>query len=515
MSEVVIHPHARCCWCTQPLVCVDAIWWCPTAACRLRQREYGVGAASKKGGWRWFFVPTPKQVELMSAPEPYLLFGGAAGAAKSHGARWMLYRECLQPKKTPMECLLLRETFPELERTHLRRMAQEAPLIGAEFIPSRRLMQFPDGSLIECGHMDDDAAVQRYLSAEYDRIVPDEGVRFKPGPLLELSTRTVKRRTGGKYIIVTNPGGPSSQMLLDFFIDHEPDFDAFGEALRDDYLPAEWRYIEATLDDNPYLDPSYAKALAILPKARYEQLRHANWRVHQGQFFGQWNERTHIVSLEPSRDGLWFRSMDWGRNQPGCVIWWTVLPDHQLYIRKDWKFQGMDEQEVAKGIKAIDAELGLRNVRYTAADPAIFNKTGATHQTAQFVGQSIGESLNHYGLKLVKADNDRFNGWGRCHALLRPAPDGTPWLRVHPDARYLTRSIPNALSDKKDPDDVDTTQDDHALDAWRYGAMSRPHPLGTGKRQTRFAEGTMGHLRQSVSRVVARLGSESVRSHVA
>ena len=470
-----------------------------------------MGVKSGKAGWRWLFVPTPKQVELCAATEPYVLFGGAAGSAKSHGARWLLYRDCLRPKKPdPLECLLLRETFPELERTHLRRMAHEAPLIGAEFIPSRRLMVFPDGSLIECGHMDDADAVQRYLSAEYDRIVPDEGVRFKPGPLLELSTRTVKRRQGGKFIVVTNPGGPASQMLLDFFIDHQPDFDQFGDALQTDYDPAEWRYIEATLDDNPYLDPAYAKALAILPKARYEQLRHANWRVHEGQFFGEWDERTHVVAMEPPRDALWFRSLDWGRNQPGCVLWWAVLPDHQLYIRKDWKFQGMSEQEVAGGIKRIDAELELTKIAYTAADPAIFNKTGATHTQAQFTGQSIGESLNYYGLKLVKADNDRFNGWGRCHALLRPAPDGVPWLRVHPDCRYLIRSIPNALSDPKNPDDVDTESDDHALDAKRYGAMSRPHPLGLKKGRVRFLEGTMGHLRELVRPGGSgRLGSES------
>lgn len=502
---------ARCCWCRADLVSVADRWWCPTEPCRNRQRAYAVGRDAGKG-WTWLFVPTPKQVDLMAAPEPYLLFGGAAGSAKSHGARWMLYRDCLRPKKrAPIECLLLRETFPELERTHLRRMAYEAPLIGATFIPSRRMMQFPDGSLIECGHMDDDDAVQRYLSAEYDRIVPDEGVRFKPRPLLELSTRTVKRRPGGQFIVVTNPGGPSSQMLLDFFIDHQPDFDAFGEALQTEYRPAEWRYIEATLDDNPYLDPAYAAALAILPPARYEQLRHANWRVHEGQFFGEWNERTHIAAFEPSRDGLWFRSLDWGRNQPGCCLWWAVLPDHQLYVRRDWKFQGMSEQEVAAGVKAIDTELGLRKVAYTAADPAIFNKTGATHTQAQFVGQSIGESLSHYGLRLVKADNDRFNGWGRCHALLRPAPTGAPWLRTHPECRYLNRSIPNALSDKTDPDDVDTASDDHALDAWRYGAMSRPHPLGVAKASTRFAAGTMGHLRQSVRQWAHRLGSESAR----
>ena len=57
--------------------------------------------------------------------------------------------------------------------------------------------------------------------------------------------------------------------------------------------------------------------------------------------------------------------------------------------------------------------------------------------------------------------------------------------------------------------------DDHALDAWRYGAMSRPNPARQTARQQTYAPGTMGHLRQSVRKIVARLGSESVRHHAA
>jgi hypothetical protein len=96
-------------------------------------------------------------------------------------------------------------------------------------------------------------------------------------------------------------------------------------------------------------------------------------------------------------------------------------------------------------------------------------KTGQTN----IHGASISEAL---GCGYVPADNDRFNGWSRCHQILRDDAQGQPWLTVDPSCRYLVRSIPAAKSDKKDLDDVDTTMDDHALDAWRYGAMSRPAP---------------------------------------
>jgi hypothetical protein len=297
---------------------------------------------------------------------------------------------------------------------------------------------------------------------------------------------------------------------LDLFIDHAPDADAYP-ALAANFDASQWVYIPATLDDNPYIDPAYVAQLATLKKWRYEQLRYGNWRVFSGQFFPDWNPRRHVVDMEPSSDCRWFRSLDWGRNQPGCVLWWAVLPDHRLYIRRDWKFQGMSEQEVAHGIKKIDKELGLSRVSYTVVDPSIKNKTGATHKDGEFTGQFIAETLGHYGVPCVGGDNERRNGWTRCAALLRDAPDGEPWLMVHSDCKYLVRTIPAAISDKKDPDDVDTTKDDHALDAWRYGAMSRPHPTRREK-NFKFAAGTMGHLRQSVTQSnYARLGSESMR----
>lgn len=519
MADYVIHESARCCWCAQPLVQVDKIWWCPTPACRQRQREHGLGLQEKKGGWRWVYVPTPKQVEFDACPAKYVLYGGAAGPGKSHAARWALYRRAM--RQPGFEALILRKTFPELEKTHLRRMnveqflpalpGQREPRRLFDFVESKRIAKFENGSLIECGHMEDAEAVSKYLSSEYDVICADEGATFNPDGLLEISTRSVDRKPGGRFWVVSNPGGPASSMLLDFFIDHQPDFDARPQ-LADKYRAEDWVYIPGKLEDNPYLGTSYELSLAVNTKWRYEQLRHGDWRVFSGQFFSQWQERKHKADLNPSPECRWFRSMDWGRNQPGCVLWWAILPDHKLHIRREFKFQGMDEPEVAAGIKKIDAELGIK-VSYTACDPSLKNKTGASHKDGEFTGQFIAETLGHYGVPCIGADNNRFNGWQRCSALLRDAPDGTPWLTVHSDCRYLLRSIAAAVSDKNDPDDVDTKSDDHALDAWRYGAMSRPNPAMPHKSQRTFAPGTMGALRQGVTRAanaMRRLGSESV-----
>lgn len=494
-------------------------WLCPTEVCWKRQVKHALVVTLKGKEQRCLFVPVPKQVVFWECSAKNILWGGAAGPGKSTGGRWWLYKQCLTIPG--FEALLLRETSPQLKQTHIRRMETEQHLIGADWRSTDAVMKFPNGSLIQCGHMEDAGAVQNYLSTEYDAILADEGSQYPIGehgdiPLLELSTRArskkegVRAAGGAKFVVVSNPGGPSSTALLDFFVDHTPDFD-LCPALKTEYRPEQWEYIPATLDDNPYIDPDYLTTLAVLPKWRYEQLRHGDWRVFSGQFFSQWRENHHVRDLGTPSGVRWCRSLDWGRNQPGCVIWWALLPDGRIYARRDWKFQGMDEPQVAAGIKAIDAELGIASVAYTAVDPAIRNQTGATHKDGEFLGQSIRETLAHYGIPSVLADHDRFNGWARCHAVLRDAPDGVPWMIAHPDCRYLTRSIPAARSEKSDPDDVDTKMDDHALDAWRYFVMSRPHPMRVDARAQTFAPGTMGHLRQSVRPNMSRLGAESAR----
>ena len=510
---------STCCWCQKPLQLVDTHWWCPTRACKERQFYSALYTRHSKTKQidGYLYVPTPKQVEFDTCPAKYVLYGGAAGPGKSHAARWSLYRRaCRIPK---FEALLLRRTFPELEKTHLRRMAQEAESVGATFTESKRMMTWPNGSLIECGHMEDTAAVQKYLSTEYDVIVPDEGATFEPLPLLELATRArtskpqVLAAGGAKFWIVSNPGGPASSTLLDFFIDHAPDFDQFP-ALRAVYEPEQWTYIPAQLQDNPYIDPEYERQLTLLPQWRYDQLRHGDWRVFMGQFFSQFNERRHVKDLGVLGEGVrWFRSLDWGFNQPGCWGLWAILPDGRLYKRSDRKFSGESVQDNIVALKRWTEDvIGDSRIAYNVGDPSIYIKTGNVGASMRMVGQSIGETFGLNNISLLRGENDRYSGWQRLQDLLRDAPDGDPWLLLHPSCKYSIRSMASAISDKKDPDDVDTNSDDHALDETRYAAMSRPHPLQVGKTPKRFAPGTMGELRQQ-SRHTRRLGSESVRPY--
>ncbi|HUX00269.1 MAG TPA: hypothetical protein VMY35_04750 [Phycisphaerae bacterium] len=473
MTDRRYHEVARCCWCGGRFWwAADSYWLCETEACQTRQMDYAVWVKGARGTQRYLYVPTPKQVDFESCPARNLLGGGAAGASKSHGARWGQYRRALAVPG--FEGLILRRTFPELEKTHLRRMAQDAPLLGAEYVDSKRLMRFPNGSLIEAGHCDDKDAVQKYLSTEYDQIDIDEASTFEGDWLIELATRARSNKPGilasggAKFRCWSNPGGIGSLFLMDFFIDQSPDPERYRY-----YAPDEWTFIPGRVDDNPYLDPSYARTLEQLPEARRRQLRDGDWRVFEGQFFSAWDEHTHVADLGVvSPDLRWFGSLDWGYNAPGVCYWWVCLPDGHYYLAQEYKFNGATGQkvtvkEVAEEIHRVSRMLGLDQTPVIYADPATKQRTGQ-------VGESILETFQRYGVPMQVSNNDRVNGWQRVHELLRLAPDGRPWLLVSPQCTYLIRTLPAAVQDDKNPDDLDTAGDDHALDALRYGAMSWP-----------------------------------------
>ena len=482
----------RCCWCGSEFVRIDAHYWCRTAACRKRQAEHSIAVQDRKTGqMKYLYLPLPRQVDFDSCIARFMLGGGAAGSTKSHEARWGLYRRCI--RFHDYEALLLRRTWDELNKHHFRLMEKEARIFrdhgyDVTFSITNREMRFNfNGSVIEGGHMEDPEDVEKYLGREREEIVADEGSTFPPRELLALSTRARTSKTHiletgheGLFRVYTNPGGPASTTLRDFFIDHEPEWDKFPPELKENYDPDQWVYIPGNLEDNPYLPPSYERDLMILSPVRFRQLRYNDWDTMAGIFFDEFSKQVHVKTPKEigwTDEGLtqnleWFRSLDWGYINPGCVLWWVCLPDGRYYIRKELKFDHTKISKVREKVFKIEEERGFPKIRYTEADPAVEGPDGDT-------GESVRETFtqNPYPMFLNLADNDRKLGWQRVREMLAPDEEtGKPSLYIHPDCRYLIRSLSSAVSSKNDPEDIDTKSDDHALDTCRYGAMSRPSP---------------------------------------
>ena len=495
------HATAKCCWCASLLVKLDGHWWCPTDPCRLKQRQWGIYTEHPQTsggavvGWvqKWLWVPLPKQVVFLEMPGKRKLLGGAAGPGKSHVSRFGAYRLC---RTIPnLSVLLLRKTRPELERTHIRAMRREQRDIGFTWMEQAKECRFTEnGAVIECGHMEDEAAVQKYLSSEYDLIIPEEAVQYPPDALMELMSRARTsneqvKNLGGPWVwLPTNPGGPSHHLLKELFIDRLPDIEQYP-AMAKTYKPEQWGYTHATLDDNPYIDPDYeALSLSGLRKARYQQLRHGDWDAAEGTFFEMLSKTSHARALSlhaPIHSVI--EAMDWGYTSPGCWKAYAPVGDGHWHVMGEWKFRQLTPEAVAAGILERRKELGIGTVSYTVGDPSMFAKSR---------GESIAETLGRFGVRLQPGDNERELGWMRLIAAYQLAPDGVPWLTYEPTCAYSLRSIPALLADKNNPEDVDTRLDDHAADTDRYFVSSRPAFTVPKPRDDDFAYNTWGFWRK-------------------
>jgi phage terminase large subunit len=449
----------------------------------------------------WFYTPTPIAVPFHSSKTPNILFGGAAGGSKSHSARHDALRHCFAIPE--FRAIIMRRTHEELKRNHLDNARVEAARINAWFthhgakfdpiqvVPSEheiRVNVHGDGreSKIVFGHCQNEGDEEKYLGDAYDAFYPDEMATFTKKQIIGVAgrLRTNKRGVIARMGGTSNPGGAYTLWLKEWFIDKNSE-----KILQENprYRPDRYEFIQAMLYDNPYyMDPdgtytNYEERLFAYDPERRKQLLLGDWDALSGQFFPEFSKSKHVAELHVPAGCKVERWIDWGYSPHyGMCLWVAILPSGRIYVLAEWKFNGeaarqlLVASEVADRIRSLTTDEFLplvktKRVTRSIADPSMWGKDGHT-------GEDYAETFRKHGVSCQQADNDRVLGWGRLRHWFKTAPDGLPWLMIHPRCVTLIRTIPAAIRDKHDPDDIDTTCEDHPLDCCRYGVMGRPSP---------------------------------------
>lgn len=458
--------------------------------------KYGLGfRRSVAEPYTWFYHPGPAAVPLHASKVVNVLYGGAAGGMKSHSTRWDAYRHCLAIPG--YRSIIMRRTFEELKRNHLDRAVGECAVMNKFFnvdlmetIKTEHELRFMNGSKIIFGHCQNLGDEEKYLGDEYDDFRPDEEATFEKTQIIGVSgrLRSTKRLSNGARIIArkigtSNPGGAHTLWLKQYYIDK-----TVSREENPKYKPEDYQYIPAKLYDNPYLmDPdgtftSYENRLYAYSPERRRQLLNGDWTAITGQFFPEFNPKLHVGTLVIPPGLKIERWIDWGYSpNPGVCHWVACFPNGRLYVFAEWVFHDTIAADVAKRIDAISREevipLTRGKIARSIADPSMWATQGGT-------GESYAETFGRFRVPLLKGDNERSLGWGRYRHWLKPHPEGGAWIMYSPDCPYAIRTIPSLIHDKNDPDDVDTSGEDHAGDADRYGVMARPSPTVYARSQT-------------------------------
>jgi hypothetical protein len=455
----------------------------------------------------------PKQAVAFHTEATEALYGGAAGGGKSHLMREAAITWCAEIPG--LQVYLFRRIRDDLVKNHMEGpqgfRALLAGWVECGFVTIvEDEIRFWNGSKIYLCHCKDEKDRFKYQGAEIHVLLIDELTHFTETiyRFLRNRVRMVGIKLPAKYVgrfprilCGANPGGIGHQFVKATFIDGATEMAIYqtpkteGGMLR--------QYIPARLEDNPSMndnDPGYESRLHGLgSEALVKAMRWGDWDVVDGAFFDNFEKRRHVIKPFTLPDHwLRFRAGDWGSAKPFSFGWYAVatedtivapgvvIPRGALVKYREW--YGVKTDKEGKfipdtGLKlhaeVVGAEVRRRDyddrISYGVLDPAAFSEDG---------GPSIAERMmrgsDKNGSTFVRADNKRvagrgaMGGWDQLRGRLTGDEDGRPMLFFFETCVHSIRTIPALQHDEKNPEDLDTSQEDHAADETRYACMSRP-----------------------------------------
>lgn len=431
------------------------------------------------------YVPTVKGQEYHLRTEPNVLFWGGRGSAKSTTGRWDAHMRALaHPGFT---YVVLRRTFPELQKSHLVHVPREMKLLGGTFNHTEKIANYPNGSKGFFSHCATDEDVLNLLSAEFALAFFDEISTFEWEMFVKLAASVRVPVGSGLTAMVraaTNPLGPSAQEILKYFVDK--DVDPTDDP---DYNPNDWYSIKANLEDNPYLDSTqYKKRFAGLPEHVRKAWVDGEFALENALFDlrpmvgGKPYHVIHEIDLEKViKASTIYRTIDAGWfPDPTVVLWIAHLGNrHIVFHEKTW-FKGHAE-EIAADIREEDARLGINSVAMTYCDPSMDINTTADINT-------LKQKYESFGIPMECSINRRDMFATAIHqALNEEAGEDVPRIQFYTygskGCPYLVRTIPQMRYDPKRPSFMADHKDDHAVVALAYYLMSHasdPRQGGAG-----------------------------------
>lgn len=418
-------------------------------------------------------APSERQKLFLSDKHKHVAFGGARGGGKSWAVRTKA--KLLSARYPGIRILIVRRTYPELINNHITQL--RADTLGIAVYNDRdKVLKFVNGSKIYFTYCQYDKDLDRLQGQEYDVIFLDEATQLSEFQMKAISACLRGVNSFPKRIYYTcNPGGQGHHFIKRLFIDRQYEE---GE------IPEDYSFIQSLVTDNKALmaeQPDYVKQLEALPQKLREAWLYGNWDIFEGQFFEDFianpnAEKTHVIEPFDIPSG-WqiYRSFDFGYAKPFSCGWWAIDYDGvayrilELYGCTKEPNEGVKwtPQKIFSEIHRIECEHPwLKGKKIIGvADPSIWDASR---------GESVYDVAAKHGVYFSAGDNNRIPGWMQCHYRLAFDDNGYAMMYVFSNCKAFIRTIPLLMFDECKPEDLDTSQEDHVADEWRYFCMSRP-----------------------------------------
>ena len=417
-----------------------------------------------------------KQKRFFLAKKKFVAYGGARAGGKSWALR---HKAVLLALNNPgIKILLLRRTYKDLERNHVRELA---PMLRglAHYSKQDKLFTFPNGSLLELGYCAAESDVDQYQGQEYDIIFIDEATQFTE---YQFSTLTACLRGANDFphrmYLTCNPGGVGHEWVKRLFITrrYEPGED-----------PDEYEFIPATVFDNQVFlekDPGYVNTLNSLPEGLREAWRDGNWDMLAGRYFTEFDRSVHVV--EPfAIPAHWrrYRAIDYGLDCLACV-WIAVDELDGCWLYREYAQSDKPIGIGAGEITALSDDDG--HIEYTVAPSDLWSRS-------QESGKCKADLFREAGLTLMKGSNNREAGWLAVKEMLEVKTSGsgsgpdskTARLHIFSSRVNIIEHLPALQRDQKHPTDCMTEPHNitHLPDALRYFALTYTTPADAPRQE--------------------------------
>lgn len=187
-------------------------------------------------------------------------------------------------------------------------------------------------------------------------------------------------------------------------------------------------------------------------------------------FSGLVYPKANFAPVEPRKGMFTFAAMDHGLRNPTAWLWFQADEDGNLFVVAEHYATDMLVSDHARIVREIEGALGLEPT-YRVGDPSIVNRNAVN-------GQSVQTEYANHGIFIQPGNNEmgvginRINEWFNSNRLY--ISDRCTHLKKEIKSYRWDEYTSRKTSTRKDPKARPKKKDDHAMDALRYGVMSRP-----------------------------------------